>query len=89
MPVDEELFKNQPQKESSQTVIRRFASDFSIKFIVIAHIQDNSIDVVDEWSPDMLKKSCVVIMKKGNFNLFKEMPKSKISEMVQVANLNF
>ena len=28
-------------------------------------------------------------MKKGNFTLFKDMPRNKISEMVQVANINF
>lgn len=70
-------------------MIRRFASDFSVKFLVISHVQDNCVDVVDEWSPELLKRNCIIVMKKGNFNLFKEMPRSKISEMVQVANLNF
>lgn len=76
-------------KEASQNIIRRFASDFGVKYLVISRIQDSQIDVLDEWTPDMLKRNNVVVMKKGNFTIFKDMPKNKVSEMVQVANLNF
>jgi hypothetical protein len=60
-----------------------------VKFLVISRVQDNVIEVLDEWTPEMLKKNNVVVMKKNNFTIFKDMTRSKISEVVQVANLNF
>jgi hypothetical protein len=89
MPVDEELFRNQLLKEASQVVIKGFASDFAVKYLIISRSQDNVIEVLDEWSPELLKRNNIVVMKKGNFTIFKDMPRNKVSEMVQVANLNF
>ena len=57
--------------------------------MVVSLVSDNTIEVLDEWSPEVLKRNNVVVMKKGNFTLFKDMPRNKISEMVQVANINF
>lgn len=57
--------------------------------MVVSRVSDNTIEVLDEWSPEVLKRNNVVVMKKGNFTLFKDMPRNKISEMVQVANINF
>lgn len=60
-----------------------------MKYLVVSRVSDNTIEVLDEWSPEVLKRNNVVVMKKGNFTLFKDMPRNKISEMVQVANINF
>lgn len=89
MPVDEEQFRAQLLKEPSQATIKRFASDFSIKYLVLSRVADNTIEVLDEWSSELLKRNNVVVMKKGNFTLFKDMPRNKLSEMLQVANVNF
>jgi hypothetical protein len=42
-----------------------------------------------EWTPDMLASCSVLLIKKNNFNIYKDINIFKISEMLQVVNLDF
>ena len=47
------------------------------------------MEVELEWTQDMLKSCNILLIKKNNFNIYKDITVYKISEMVQVVNLDF
>lgn len=70
-------------------VIKTFAEDFSVKYLVVSKTDETKVEVKEEWAPAMLKRASIILVKKSNFSLVKGIPKTKINEMIHVANISF
>lgn len=66
-----------------------FASNCDIRFIILQKTNQNDIKVEVELTQDMLSTCNILLIKKNNFNLYKGVTAFKISEMIQVVNLDF
>ena len=77
------------ETEKNQANLNAFASNFDIRFIILQRGQEANVSVELEWAQEMLKSCNILLIKKTNFNLYKGITAFKISEMIQVVNLDF
>lgn len=66
-----------------------FGTNFEIRFMILQKTKNNEVNVELEWTQDMLSNCNILLIKKSNFNLYKEITQFKITEMIQVVNLDF
>lgn len=52
--------------------------------MVIQKTKEEEIRVENEWLPEMLATTNVLLIKKNNFNIYKDITTFKIAEMLQV-----
>ena len=88
LSMEDNAFRAQLALPQNIQAIKAFASDFSAKYLVLSRVGDKDIHLSDEWSPDLLKRTSLILVKKSNFSLFKGIPRHKINDMVHVANLS-
>ena len=79
----------QLESEKNRANIVAFSSNFEIRFIILQRSKQGQVEVELEWTQDMLKSCNILLIKKNNFNIYKDITVYKISEMVQVVNLDF
>jgi hypothetical protein len=79
----------QLQSEKNQANVSAFASNFDIRFIIIQKSKDTTINVELEWTQGMLSSCNILLIKKNNFSLDKSVTAIKISQMLQIVNLDF
>ena len=56
--------------------------------MILEKNKEGSINVKSEWTAEMLKSTNVLLVKKNNFALIKDITAFKIAEMIQVINLD-
>ena len=52
-------------------------------------VSEKEVRLESEWLPDMLSTTNVLVMKRGNFSLYKDITAFKVAGMLQVVNLDF
>ena len=89
LQLDQKDIAAQLETEKNKSNIVAFASNYDIRFIILQRNREGKVNVELEWVQDMLSSTNILLMKRNNFNLYKEITPFKISEMVQVVNLDF
>lgn len=79
----------QLDSEKNAANIVAFASNYEIRFIILQRSKDGKVAVELEWGQEMLSTCNILLIKKNNFNIYKDITPFKIAEMVQVVNLDF
>jgi hypothetical protein len=74
--------------EKNTTNINIFANDSDIRFMILEREKEGRVNVELDWTPGTLRSSNVLFIKKNNFALVKDITIFKLSEMVQVINLD-
>lgn len=69
--------------------VSAFATNFDIRFMILQKNKQNDVKAELEWIQDMLSTTNILLIKKNNFNLYKGVTAFKISQMIQVVNLDF
>ena len=69
--MEQSMVLTQLERERNSSTISNFASDFSLRFIVIQKTSEKDVQVETEWLPDMLTTTNILIIKRGNFNIYK------------------
>ena len=87
--VEQKVLLSELQRERNNELINNFASDYSLRFIILQKTQENGIRFELEWVPDMLSTTNILIIKKNNFSIYKDITAFKIAEMLQVRLLIF
>jgi hypothetical protein len=57
--------------------------------VIVQKTNDNGIRLEVEWVPDMLTTTNILIIKKKNFTIYKDITAFKIAEMLQVIQFLF
>lgn len=89
LQLDQTALISQLELERNFANVSAFASNFDIRFIILQKNKQNEVKVEIEWTQDMLSTCNILLIKKNNFNLYKGVTAFKISEMIQVVNLDF
>jgi hypothetical protein len=66
-----------------------FGSNYEVRFMIMQKSKEGNISIELEWTQEMLATCNILLIKKNNFNLFKDINQYKISEMVQVPIENY
>ena len=77
------------QRERNNEIITNFASDYSLRFVIMQKVTEKEVKLEVEWSGDMLTTTNILIIKRNNFSLYKDITAYKIAGMLQVVNLDF
>lgn len=89
LQIEQDCLQSELARERNLDHISSFASDYALRFIIIQKTKENEIRVENEWLPEMLSATNVLLIKKGNFNIYKDITTFKIAEMLQIVNLDF
>lgn len=84
LQIEQEKLQAELSRERNSDLISTFASDYTIRFVVIQKTKEEEIRVENEWLPEMLATTNVLLIKKNNFNIYKDITTFKIAEMLQV-----
>lgn len=84
LAMDQKAILEQLQRERNSELISNFASDYSLRFLILQKDSEKEVRVESEWMPDMLTTSNILIIKRSNFNIYKDITPFKIAEMLQV-----
>jgi hypothetical protein len=76
----------QLRKERNTENITLFATDYAIRFLILQKTKEE-VKVEIEWLPEMLSSTNILMIKKNNFNIHKDITTFKIAEMLQVSCL--
>jgi hypothetical protein len=74
--------------EKNTTNINIFANDSDIRFMIVGKEKEGKVNVELDWTPEMLRSTNVLLIKKNTFALVKDITIFKLSEMIQVINLD-
>jgi hypothetical protein len=83
-----EALTSQLTQERNTTNITTFVNDFEVRYMILEKNKEGKLNAELEWTPDMLKSTNVVLVKKNNFALVKDITAFKIAEMIQVINMD-
>lgn len=83
--MDQNALLEQLQRERNNEIISNFASDISLRFVILQKTTEKEVRLEVEWMPDMLSTSNILIIKRNNFTIYKDITAFKIAEMLQVA----
>ena len=89
LQLDQQALIQQLANEKNIANVSAFATNYDIRFIILQKSKQNDIKVEVEWTQDMLSTCNILLIKKNNFNLYKGVTAFKISQMIQVVNLDF
>lgn len=89
LQLDQPSLVTQLESEKNKANVSSFAANFDIRFIILQKNKNNEVNVEIEWTQEMLSTCNILLIKKNNFNLYKGVTAFKISEMIQVVNLDF
>lgn len=87
--MDQKALLQELQRERNNELITNFASDYSLRFLIMQKNSEKEVRLEGEWTADMLTTANIIIIKRSNFNIYKDITPYKISEMLQVVNLDF
>ena len=60
------------QRERNNEIITNFASDYSLRFVIMQKVTEKEVKLEVEWSGDMLTTTNILIIKRNNFSLYKD-----------------
>lgn len=84
LQVDPEVLTEQLSDGKNQGNLTSFGINYEIRFMIMQKSKEGKVSVELEWTQDMLSSSNILLIKKNNFNLYKDIAQFKISEMIQV-----
>jgi hypothetical protein len=84
LQIEQDRLSSELARERNSDLVASFASDYTLRFIVLQKTKEEEIRVESEWGPDMLSTTNVLLIKKNNFNIYKDITTFKIAEMLQV-----
>ena len=87
--MEQKTVLNELQRERNNDIITSFASDYSLRFVILQKITEKEVRLELEWTPDMLTTCNILFIKRNNFNIYKDITTFKIAEMLQIVNLDF
>lgn len=82
--MEQKTVLNELQRERNNDIITSFASDYSLRFVILQKITEKEVRLELEWTPDMLTTCNILFIKRNNFNIYKDITTFKIAEMLQV-----
>lgn len=86
--MNPESLTSQLAAEKNTTNINIFANDSDIRFMILGKEKEGKVNVELDWTPEMLRSTNVLLIKKNTFALVKDITIFKLSEMIQVINLD-
>lgn len=86
--MNPESLTSQLAAEKNTTNINIFANDSDIRFMIVGKEKEGKVNVELDWTPEMLRSTNVLLIKKNTFALVKDITIFKLSEMIQVINLD-
>lgn len=84
LQVEQERLQSELARERNQDLLTSFASDYAVHFLILQKGVGEEVRLEVEWQPDMLSTSNVLLIKKKNFNMHKDLTAFKVAEMLQV-----
>ena len=84
LQLDQAILTKELETEKNQANLNAFGTNYEIRFLIVHKNQEGNISIELEWTQDMLATSNILLIKKNNFNLYKDIAQFKISEMIQV-----
>ena len=81
LQMSQEALTSQLSQERNTTNLTNFVNDFEVRYIILEKNKEGILNAELEWTPEMLKSTNVVLVKKNNFALVKDVTAFKISEM--------
>jgi hypothetical protein len=84
LAMDQKALLQELQRERNNELITNFASDYSLRFLIMQKNSEKEVRLEGEWIADMLTTANIIIIKRSNFNIYKDITPYKISEMLQV-----
>lgn len=89
LEVEQDKLLSELRRERNSEHIASFANDYALRFIILQKNKEGDIRIEMEWIADMLSSCNILLIKKNNFNIYKDINIFKISEMLQIVNLDF
>jgi hypothetical protein len=84
LQIEQDRLLAELARERNNDLISSFASDYALRFIIIQKTKDDEIRVENEWLPEMLSSTNILLIKKNTFNIYKDITAFKVAEMLQV-----
>jgi hypothetical protein len=89
LQVEQDKLLSELARERNSDLVSSFASDYVLRFIILQKTKEGDVRVETEWAPEMLATTNILLIKKNNFNIYKDITAFKIAEMMQIVNLDF
>lgn len=84
LQVEQDKLLSELARERNSDLVASFASDYALRFIILQKTKEQEVRVESEWTPEMLATTNILLIKKNNFNIYKDVTPFKIAEMLQV-----
>lgn len=84
LQVEQDKLLSELARERNNDLISSFASDYVLRFLILQKTKEEEIRVESEWTPEMLSTTNILLIKKNNFNIYKDVTPFKVAEMLQV-----
>ncbi len=84
LQVEQDKLLSELARERNSELVNSFATDYALRFIIIQKTKEEEVRVETEWTADMLATTNVLLIKKNNFNIYKDVTVFKVAEMLQV-----
>lgn len=84
LQVEQDKLLSELSRERNNDLVSSFATDYALRFIILQKTKEEEVRVESEWTADMLTTTNVLLIKKNNFNIYKDVTPFKIAEMLQV-----
>lgn len=84
LQVEQDKLASELARERNSDLVASFASDYALRFLVLQKTKEGEVRVETEWVGDMLTTTNILLIKKNNFNIYKDVTAFKVAEMLQV-----
>lgn len=84
LQVEQDKLLSEIARERNSDLVTSFATDYALRFIILQKTKEEEVRVESEWTADMLTTTNVLLIKKNNFNIYKDVTAFKVAEMLQV-----
>jgi hypothetical protein len=84
LQVEQDKLLSELARERNSDLVNSFATDYALRFIILQKTKEEEVRVESEWTADMLSTTNVLLIKKNNFNIYKDVTAFKVAEMLQV-----
>ena len=87
LQVEQDKLTSELSRERNCELVASFASDYALRFLILQKTKEGEVRVETEWVGDMLATTNLLLIKKNNFNIYKDITAFKVAEMLQVPPL--
>jgi hypothetical protein len=84
LQVEQDRLASELARERNSDLVASFASDYALRFLLLQKTKEGEVRVESEWVGDMLTTTNILLIKKNNFNIYKDVTAFKVAEMLQV-----